>query len=101
LTRLGRLHSYPTRRPSDLLIGPDTINTMPQKTMDAYRAHGRLRDSLTEEIGGAAEILAALEQAGISLDEVTAALVVEGVRLFSADRKSTRLNSSHQIASYA
>jgi transaldolase/glucose-6-phosphate isomerase len=65
------------------LIGPDTINTMPQKTMDAFRAHGRLRDSLTEDVEAAADRLAALERAGISLDEVTAALVVDGVRLFS------------------
>jgi transaldolase/glucose-6-phosphate isomerase len=64
------------------LIGPDTINTMPQKTMDAFRAHGQLRDSLTEDVEAAAETLAALERAGISLDEVTAALVVDGVQLF-------------------
>src|SRR5262249_51315244 len=35
------------------LIGPDTVNTMPQKTMDAFRAHGRVRDSLTEDTDGA------------------------------------------------
>jgi transaldolase/glucose-6-phosphate isomerase len=65
------------------LIGPDTINTMPQKTMDAFRDHGRVRETLLEDVDDAASTLTALERAGISLDEVTAALVVDGVRLFS------------------
>src|SRR5207302_2366188 len=65
------------------LIGPDTVNTMPPKTMDAFRDHGRVRDRLLEDIGEAEQILANLGRAGISLDEITAELVVDGVRLFA------------------
>ena len=65
------------------LIGSDTVNTVPPKTMDAFRDHGRVRDRLLEDIGAAEETLASLGRAGISLDEITAQLVVDGVRLFA------------------
>ncbi|HML08143.1 MAG TPA: bifunctional transaldolase/phosoglucose isomerase [Xanthobacteraceae bacterium] len=65
------------------LIGPDTVNTMPAATMDAFRGHGKVRDSLAEDPDGAVAILAALDRLGISLDRVTADLAAEGVTLFS------------------
>jgi transaldolase / glucose-6-phosphate isomerase len=65
------------------LIGSDTINTMPPATMDAFRDHGRLRASLEEDIPGAETVMATLEEAGISIDEITARLVEDGVRLFA------------------
>jgi transaldolase/glucose-6-phosphate isomerase len=66
------------------LIGPHTVNTMPQKTMDAFRSHGHVRgNTLTEDLEGARDVLTALERAGISLDRITSDLVVEGVRLFA------------------
>jgi transaldolase / glucose-6-phosphate isomerase len=65
------------------LIGADTVNTMPQKTMNAFRDHGRVRDRLVEDVGEAEKVLADLERGGISLDAITAELVVDGVRLFS------------------
>jgi transaldolase / glucose-6-phosphate isomerase len=65
------------------LIGRDTVDTMPEATMDAFRDHGRVRDSLTEGVAEAERMLAALERAGVSLDRITADLVVDGVRLFS------------------
>jgi transaldolase / glucose-6-phosphate isomerase len=65
------------------LIGPDTINTMPPATMDAFRDHGRLRQSLEEDLPGAATAMATLEEAGISIDDITARLVEDGVRLFA------------------
>jgi transaldolase / glucose-6-phosphate isomerase len=64
------------------LIGPQTVNTMPEATMDAFRDHGKVRDTLTADVDGAARTLAALDQAGISLEGVTAALVADGVKLF-------------------
>jgi transaldolase/glucose-6-phosphate isomerase len=72
----------------DELIGPDTVNTMPPATMDAYRDHGRPRPSLEEDIAGARAVMDALPQVGISIDSVTAKLVEDGVRLFadSADQ---------------
>ncbi len=70
------------------LIGQNTINTMPPATLEAFRDHGGLRDSLEENIEEARRILEELERSGISLDAVTAALLKDGVRLFadSADK---------------
>jgi transaldolase/glucose-6-phosphate isomerase len=65
------------------LIGPDTVNTMPPATIDAFRDHGRLRNSLTEDIPGAQKTMADLAKAGISMKEVTDKLTVDGVKLFA------------------
>jgi transaldolase / glucose-6-phosphate isomerase len=65
------------------LIGPDTVNTMPPATMDAFREHGRLRASLEEDVAAAEAVMRALPGAGISIDAITARLVEDGVRLFA------------------
>jgi transaldolase/glucose-6-phosphate isomerase len=65
------------------LIGSDTVNTMPIATIDAFRDHGKLRDSLLEDTAGAQRILGALDRAGISLKSVTDKLLDDGVRLFA------------------
>ncbi|MCK1736001.1 bifunctional transaldolase/phosoglucose isomerase [Bradyrhizobium sp. 138] len=65
------------------LIGPDTINTMPPATLDAFRDHGKLRDSLEENVDDARRVLEELERSGISLDAITEELVKDGVKLFA------------------
>jgi transaldolase / glucose-6-phosphate isomerase len=65
------------------LIGADTVDTIPPATFDAFRDHGRLRPSLTENVEEAAKTMASLEKAGISMKEVTEKLVVDGVKLFA------------------
>jgi transaldolase / glucose-6-phosphate isomerase len=65
------------------LIGADTVDTIPPATFDAFRDHGRVRASLTENLDAAAKTMLALEKAGISMKEVTDKLVVDGVRLFA------------------
>lgn len=65
------------------LIGPATVNTMPPATVDAFREHGRLRPSLTENVAAARETMDQLAQAGISMQAVTAKLLEDGVRLFA------------------
>jgi transaldolase/glucose-6-phosphate isomerase len=65
------------------LIGPDTVNTMPLATMDAFRDHGKVRDSLGDDVADAQRVLGDLGRAGISLDAVTDKLVADGVRLFA------------------
>ena len=65
------------------LIGPDTVNTMPPATIDAFRDHGRLRNSLTEDVSGAAKVMDDLARAGISIKEVTDKLTQDGVKLFA------------------
>lgn len=70
------------------LIGPDTVNTMPPATMDAFRDHGRARSSLTEDVAGARAVMAEVERLGLPLDEITGKLVKEGIQLFvDADEK--------------
>lgn len=64
------------------LIGKDTVNTIPPATWNAFRDHGKLRESLTENIDDAEEILANLEKSGISLEKATDQLLIDAVRLF-------------------
>ncbi|MBR1245656.1 bifunctional transaldolase/phosoglucose isomerase [Bradyrhizobium sp. AUGA SZCCT0169] len=65
------------------LIGPNTVNTVPPATLDAFRDHGKVRDSLEENVEDARRVLEELEKSGISLDAITAELVTDGVKLFA------------------
>jgi transaldolase/glucose-6-phosphate isomerase len=65
------------------LIGPDTVDTMPPATIDAFRDHGKLRNSLVEDVSGAAKTMADLERTGISMKEITDKLTNDGVKLFA------------------
>lgn len=65
------------------LIGRDTVNTIPQQTLNAFLDHGKVRPSLEEDLAGATRVLADLESLGISMDEVTYELEVEGVKTFA------------------
>jgi transaldolase/glucose-6-phosphate isomerase len=75
--------AYPDTLYMDELIGRDTVNTVPPGTLDAFRDHGKPRDSLEENVTEARATLAGLQQAGISLDAVTTRLVDEGLALFA------------------
>jgi transaldolase/glucose-6-phosphate isomerase len=66
----------------DELIGKDTVNTIPPATWDAFRDHGKLRASLTENVEEAEQTLKNLEKAGISLKDATDKLLIDAVRLF-------------------
>jgi transaldolase / glucose-6-phosphate isomerase len=80
------------------LIGKNTVNTVPPATLDAFRDHGKVRESLTEDIESAKQTMSDLAKVGISMKEVTDQLTVEGVKLFAdafdklleAVEKSTR-----------
>jgi transaldolase/glucose-6-phosphate isomerase len=65
------------------LIGPDTVNTIPPATFEAFRAHGRLRASLMEDVDAAFDTMGALAEIRISMKAVTDNLLSEGVQLFS------------------
>ena len=67
----------------DELIGPETVNTMPQKTMDAFRDHGVVAPTLTRDVADARAILAKADALGLDLAGVTRDLVTDGVKLFS------------------
>jgi transaldolase/glucose-6-phosphate isomerase len=65
------------------LIGPDTVNTLPESTLEGFRDHGVVRETLTENVAEAEQMLDSLERAGVSLEKITADLVVDGVQQFS------------------
>lgn len=65
------------------LIGPDTVDTIPPATYDAFRDHGRPRASLEENLDAAHATMQNLEKAGISMKEVTDKLTEDGVKLFA------------------
>ena len=65
------------------LIGPDTVNTIPPATLDAFRDHGQLRSSLTEDVAAARKVMDGLAAAGVSMPAVTTKLTEDGVKLFA------------------
>jgi transaldolase / glucose-6-phosphate isomerase len=79
------------------LIGADTVDTIPPATFDAFRDHGKLRNSLTEDVAGAAKIMDNMAKAGISMKEVTDKLLADGVKLF-ADAFKTLLEATGKSA---
>ncbi len=75
--------AYPDTLYVDQLIGPETVNTMPPKTLDAFRDHGVVAPTLTADRDGARHILAQAERLGLDLAGVTASLVDDGVQQFA------------------
>lgn len=67
----------------EALIGPDTVNTVPPATLDAFRDHGTARVTLTENLDEARAVFAELERLKLPLDAVTAQLVDDGIKLFA------------------
>ena len=65
------------------LIGADTVDTIPPATFDAFRDHGKLRPSLTENVDQAFKTMSDLEKAGLSMKEITDKLLVDGIKLFA------------------
>ena len=74
--------SYPDTLYIDTLIGKDTVNTMPPKTMDAFRDHGTSAETITQDVEGAKHTLAEAERLGLYLNGATGKLVEEGVASF-------------------
>lgn len=65
------------------LIGPDTVNTLPPATLEAFRDHGHVRRTLTEGVDEARSQIERLEKLGIDLEAITEQLQVEGVAAFA------------------
>ena len=74
--------SYPDLKYVEPLIGPRTVNTMPDSTLDAFRDHGRAAVTVEEGLDEAENDLRRLAAIGIDLDRVTDALVEEGIEKF-------------------
>jgi len=67
----------------EALMGPDTVDTVPLKTLDAFRDHGVANANLEKEVGDAARVLRQLPTLGIDIDHVTRQLEDEGVAQFN------------------
>jgi len=74
---------YPDLKYVEALIGPDTINTLPMETLDAYRDHGNPAPRLEEDLEQAHSTLKRLAELGIDLDKVTQQLEDEGIANFN------------------
>jgi len=87
------------------LIGPDTVNTVPPATLDAFREHGNSEVTLTKDLPAARKVMSDLAAAGISMKEVTDKLTEDGVRLFAeafdkllvAVEKSTKRQTTPKV----
>jgi transaldolase len=70
------------------LIGPDTVDTMPPATIDAFRDHGDVRRTVDADVAGAQRTIAELAQVGIEMKEVTDKLLREGLASFQKSFES-------------
>ena len=74
---------YPDTLYVDSLIGPDTVNTVPPDTLEAFMDHGTVARTIDQNIDEVRQQLAQLAEAGIALDEITDTLLAEGVDSFA------------------
>ena len=75
--------AYPDTLYVEELIGPDTVNTMPEETIKAYQDHGSPQARLQSDLQDAHALLDELERVGVDYDDVTDTLEREGVEKFS------------------
>jgi transaldolase/glucose-6-phosphate isomerase len=80
--------AYPDTLYVDTLIGPDTVNTVPPATLDAFRDHGNASLTITRGLEESQMFFAELEAAGISMQQVTQELEEEGVKSFAESFKT-------------
>ena len=83
------------------LIGPDTVNTMPPATIDAFRDHGVVDRSVDKKVAAAEGLLKEIEAVGISVKEVTAKLLVDGIASFQKSFDELMAGLESKIGSLA
>ena len=80
----------------EALIGPNTVNTMPDATLNAFLEHGSASESLNSEVEEAQDTVDSLEAAGISMDTLTAKLLADGVKSFADSYDELIGNIAHK-----
>jgi len=75
--------AYPDTKYVEALIGPETVNTVPMETLEAYRDHGNPESRLALDLDKASMVLNRLQEAGISLADLTQQLEDEGIKKFN------------------
>jgi len=85
------------------LIGPETVNTMPPQTLEAFRDHGKPKPSLESGLDAAEQTMNALDAVGISMQKVTDDLVTQAVKLFAEpfDKLLNAVDAKCKFASQA
>jgi len=91
--------AYPDILYVESLIGPDTVNTLPPATLEAYLDHGKPEQTVKKDLDKAIEDLSTLKQLGIDLDRITQDLQKQGVQKFidSFDQLTSTLIQKHKI----
>jgi transaldolase len=64
------------------LVGPDTVNTLPIETLEAFRNHGKANRTIDKDLNEAKSVLAKLKEVGVDLDGITKQLQKDGVKAF-------------------
>ncbi len=82
----------------DSLIGPDTVNTMPDATLTAFLEHGAPVRTIDEEVDGARRAVESLPEAGIDLDQITDRLLADGVKAFADSYDQLLSNIEEKVA---
>lgn len=67
----------------EALIGPNTVNTIPMETLEAFRDHGQAASRLENDLDNATQTLKRVEEAGINLDDISQQLEDEGIEKFN------------------
>jgi transaldolase len=81
------------------LIGPDTVNTMPPATIDAFRDHGEVKRTVDDNFDEAQHTIDALEQAGVSMHDVTDKLLADGLASFQKSFDELTSGLQHKMKS--
>lgn len=76
--------AYPDTLYVDRLIGPDTVNTLPDATITAFADHGTVARTIDADVAGAHDVWRQLAAVGVDMDDVAAKLEREGVASFQA-----------------
>ena len=84
----------------DALIGPETINTVPIETLEAFNDHGKLESHLEDDLNKATNVLATLRKQGIDIDSITHQLEDEGIHKFNTAYDKL-LNSIEMVREHA
>ena len=92
---------YPDTLYIDALIGPETVNTMPPKTIDAFRDHGTVANTLEKDVAEAQLVLDNLVELGINLDEITEKLQKDGVESFTKSFRELMTTLEKKMESFA
>ncbi len=74
--------AYPDTLYVDTLIGPDTVNTLPEATIEAFEARGTVARTIDADVPAARRVLSDLADVGVDMDDVARVLEVEGVAAF-------------------